>query len=45
LYKKKLRILAQVRNLTNAAEACYQGNVNRYDLTGRSDFLGLSLNL
>ncbi|TAE30418.1 MAG: TonB-dependent receptor [Cytophagales bacterium] len=48
LYKKKLRILAQVRNLTNAPEAGYQGNVNRYDrhdLTGRSYFLGVSLNL
>jgi TonB-dependent receptor len=48
LYKKKLRILAQARNLGNAPEAGYQGNVNRYDrhdLTGRSYFLGVSLNL
>ncbi|MBC8156460.1 MAG: TonB-dependent receptor, partial [Bacteroidetes bacterium] len=45
---KKVRVLAQVRNLTNAPEAGYQGRLNRYDrhdLTGRSYFLGLSLNL
>ncbi|MBC8153273.1 MAG: TonB-dependent receptor [Bacteroidetes bacterium] len=45
---KKLRVLAQIRNLTNAPEAGYQGRLNRYDrhdLTGRSYFLGLSLNL
>lgn len=47
-WKKKLRVLAQVRNLTNAPEAGYQGRTTRYDrhdLTGRSYFLGLSLNL
>jgi len=46
--KKKMRILGQVRNLTNEPEQGYQGNPNRYDrhdLTGRSFFLGLSLNL
>ncbi len=46
--RKKLRVLAQVRNLTNAPEAGYQGRTSRYDrhdLTGRSYFLGLSLNL
>ncbi|WP_461055019.1 TonB-dependent receptor [Spirosoma arcticum] len=48
LYGKKLRILAQIRNLTNASEAGYQGRTSRYDrhdLTGRSYFLGVSLNL
>ncbi|MEX1239561.1 MAG: TonB-dependent receptor [Cyclobacteriaceae bacterium] len=46
--KKKMRILGQVRNLTNEPEQGYQGNESRYDrhdLTGRSFFLGLSLNL
>ena len=46
--KKKMRLQAQVRNLTNAPEAGYQGRTTRYDrhdLTGRSYFLGLSLNL
>ena len=46
--KKKMRLLGQVRNLTNEPEQGYQGNASRYDrhdLTGRSFFLGLSLNL
>ncbi|TKB97677.1 TonB-dependent receptor [Pedobacter cryophilus] len=46
--KKKLSISAQVRNLTNAPEQGYQGVTTRYDrhdLTGRSFFLGLALNL
>lgn len=45
---KKLSISAQVRNLSNAPEQGYQGSTNRYDrhdLTGRSFFLGLALNL
>jgi TonB-dependent receptor len=46
--KKKMKATGQVRNLTNQAERGYQGNVSRYDrhdLTGRSFFLGVSLNL
>ena len=46
--KRKMRVLGQVRNLTNEPEQGYQGNESRYDrhdLTGRSFFLGLSLNL
>ncbi len=46
--KKKMKVTIQVRNLTNTPETGYQGNVNRYDrhdLTGRSFFMGLSLNL
>lgn len=45
---RKLRILAQGRNLTNSPEVEYQGNSSRYDrhqLFGRSFFLGFSLNL
>ncbi|MEJ6979094.1 TonB-dependent receptor [Pedobacter sp. P351] len=45
---KKLSISAQVRNLSNAPEQGYQGATNRYDrhdLTGRSFFLGMALNL
>ena len=45
---KKLSISAQVRNLSNAPEQGYQGSTLRYDrhdLTGRSFFLGLALNL
>lgn len=46
--KKKLSISAQIRNLSNAPEQGYQGRTSRYDrhdLTGRSFFLGLALNL
>ena len=46
--KKKMKITLQLRNFTNTPEKGYQGNVNRYDrhdLTGRSYFIGLSLNL
>ncbi|WP_224994937.1 TonB-dependent receptor [Cesiribacter sp. SM1] len=45
---RKVKILGQVRNLTNAAEQEYRGVTSRYDrheLFGRSYFLGLSLNL
>ena len=44
---RRLKILAQARNLTNEPEAAYQGNRNRYDrhtLVGRTYFLGASLN-
>jgi len=47
-YQNKMRVTAQLRNLTNEPEQGYQGNINRYDrhdLTGRSFFLGVSLNL
>jgi len=46
--KKKMKVTLQVRNFTNAPEMGYQGNESRYDrhdLTGRSFFMGLSLNL
>jgi hypothetical protein len=46
--KKKMKVTFQVRNFTNTPETGYQGDVNRYDrhdLTGRSFFMGLSLNL
>lgn len=46
--KKKMKITLQLRNFTNTPEMGYQGNENRYDrhdLTGRSYFMGLSLNL
>ncbi len=46
--KKKMKVTLQVRNFTNTPEVGFQGNVNRYDrhdLTGRSYFMGLSLNL
>ncbi|RDC61835.1 TonB-dependent receptor [Adhaeribacter pallidiroseus] len=46
-YKKRLKITAQLRNLTNEPEQGYQGNTSRYDrhdLTGRSFFLGASFN-
>jgi len=43
-----MKVTLQVRNFTNAPEMGYQGNESRYDrhdLTGRSFFMGLSLNL
>ncbi len=46
--KNKMKVTLQVRNLSNTPERGYQGNENRYDrhdLTGRSFFMGLSLNL
>ena len=46
--KNKMKLMLQVRNITNEPEAGYQGNINRYDrhdLTGRSYFMGLSLTL
>ena len=46
--KKRMKLMLQLRNLTNEAEQGYQGNTSRYDrhdLTGRSFFMGLSLNL
>lgn len=46
--KKKMRLMLQLRNLTNEPEQGYQGRTSRYDrhdLTGRSFFMGLSLNL
>ncbi len=46
--KKKMKAMVQVRNLTNEPEQGYQGSIYRYDrhdLTGRSYFMGLSLNL
>jgi TonB-dependent receptor len=45
---RKLKLLAQARNLTNAPEQEYQGITSRYDrhqLFGASYFLGLSVNL
>jgi len=47
-YRNRMKVTAQLRNLTNEPEQGYQGNINRYDrhdLTGRSFFLGVSLNL
>ncbi|MEM9338807.1 MAG: TonB-dependent receptor [Bacteroidota bacterium] len=45
---RNFKILAQARNVTNAPEQEFQGNVNRYDryqLFGASYFLGFSVNL
>ncbi|MEO0331470.1 MAG: TonB-dependent receptor, partial [Bacteroidota bacterium] len=45
---RKLKILAQARNLTNAPEQEYQGITDRYDrhqLFGASYFLGFTVNL
>ena len=45
---RKLKILGQIRNLTNAPEWQYRGNTSRYDrheLFGTSYFLGVSVNL
>lgn len=45
---RKLKLLGQIRNMTNAAEQQYRGVSSRYDrheLFGRSYFLGFSLNL
>ncbi len=45
---RKLKLLGQIRNMTNAAEQQYRGLTSRYDrheLFGRSYFLGFSLNL
>lgn len=45
---KKMKVMLQLRNLTNEPEQGYQGITTRYDrhdLTGRSYFMGLSLNL
>ena len=47
-YRNRMKVTAQLRNLTNEPEQGYQGSINRYDrhdLTGRSFFLGVSLNL
>ncbi|MGD1843303.1 MAG: TonB-dependent receptor [Thermonemataceae bacterium] len=44
---RKVRVWAQARNVTNAAEEAYQGIESRYDrhdLVGRTYFLGFSLN-
>ena len=43
---RKVKILAQARNVSNEPEAAYQGSESRYDkhtLVGRTYFLGLSL--
>jgi TonB-dependent receptor len=45
LLRDRVRLLAQVRNLTNEPEIGYQGNVSRYDvhtLTGRTVTFGIS---
>lgn len=45
---RKIKILGQIRNLTNAPEWQYRGNTSRYDrheLFGTSYFLGVSFNL
>ncbi len=46
-YKNRMKVTAQLRNLTNEPEQGYQGSTRRYDrhdLTGRSFFLGVSFN-